>query len=300
MTDRTELYTIGQLAQRTGLTVRTIRFWSDLGLLPPTARTSGGYRLYDAPAVARLDLLRTLRDLGLGLDDVRRILDRQASVADVADAHARALDAEIRTLRLRRAVLRSVARRGSTTAELRLMSELARLSARERQRIIDDFVAEVFAGVPTDAPGAGLAGAMRALPAELPDDPSDAEVDAWVELAGLVADPAFRERVREMALAGAAGEPGPQLAPAVIETAREALAAGVAPESPQAQAVLDRTMAPALTGPERAALADRLATFTDRRVERYWQLVGILNGRPPFPPSAPAMEWLIAALRASV
>ncbi|MFG1952645.1 MerR family transcriptional regulator [Micromonospora sp. NPDC048830] len=100
MTDRTELYAIGQLARRTGLTVRTIRFWSDLGLLPPTTRTSGGYRLYDAAAVARLDLLRTLRDLGIGLDAARRILDRQASVADVAGAHVRALDAEIRTRRV--------------------------------------------------------------------------------------------------------------------------------------------------------------------------------------------------------
>ncbi|MEO3779463.1 MerR family transcriptional regulator [Micromonospora sp. B11E3] len=298
MTDRTELYAIGQLARRTGLTVRTIRFWSDLGLLPPTTRTSGGYRLYDAAAVARLDLLRTLRDLGIGLDAARRILDRQASVADVAGAHVQALDAEIRTLRLRRAVLRSVARRGGTTEELRLMTELARHSAEERQRIVDDFVAEVFAGVPADAPGAGLAGAMRALPAELPDDASDAEVDAWVELAGLVADPAFRERVRGMAVAGAAGDAGVELSPPSVEQAREALAAGVAPESPEAGAVLDRIVDPALPGRERAALADRLATFTDRRVERYWQLVGVLNRRPPFPPSVPAMEWLIAALRA--
>ncbi|WP_229402561.1 helix-turn-helix domain-containing protein [Micromonospora okii] len=298
MTDRTELYTIGQLARRTGLAVRTIRFWSDLGLLPTTTRSAGGYRLYDAPAVARLDLLRTLRGLGIGLDAARRILDRQESVADVAGAHVRALDAEIRTLRLRRAVLRSVARRGSTTEELRIMTELARLSAEERQRIIDDFVAEVFAGVPADAPGGGLAGAMRALPPALPDEPTDAEVDAWVELAGLVADPAFRERVREMALAGAAGDSGAELPPTALEQAREALAAGVAPESPEAAAVLAHLVDPALPGRERAALADRLATFTDRRVERYWQLVGVLNRQPPFPPSVPAGEWLIAALRA--
>ena len=107
MDDRTDLFTIGQLARRTGLSVRTIRFWSDLDLLPPTARSTGGYRLYDATAVARLDLVRSLRELGIGLDDVRRIVDRQSTVRDVAQAHIRALDAEIRTLRLRRAVLRS-------------------------------------------------------------------------------------------------------------------------------------------------------------------------------------------------
>jgi DNA-binding transcriptional MerR regulator len=69
----TGLLTIGELARATGLTVRTIRYWSDEGALPPVARSSGGYRLYDAESVARLELIRTLRELGLGLDDVRKV-----------------------------------------------------------------------------------------------------------------------------------------------------------------------------------------------------------------------------------
>ncbi|WP_091202516.1 helix-turn-helix domain-containing protein [Micromonospora narathiwatensis] len=296
MDDR--MFTIGQLAHRAGLPVRTIRFWSDEGLLPPTVRSAGGHRLYDAAAVARLELLRTLRELGIGLEPARAILDRQATVTEVAAAHVRALDAEIRALRLHRAVLRSITRRGGTTEELRLVNDLARLSARERQRIIDDFVAEVFAGLPGDAPGAGLADAMRALPAELPDEPTDAEVDAWVELATLVQDPAFRRRVREMAVAGASGDqPPPEPLPSV-EPAREAVAAGIAPDSPAGREVLDRIVDPACSDADRRALAARLATFTDQRVERYWQLVGVLRRQPPFPAAVPAMEWLIAALRA--
>ncbi|MFG3704085.1 MerR family transcriptional regulator [Micromonospora sp. NPDC047670] len=300
MDDRTDLFTIGQLARRTGLSIRTIRFWSDLDLLPPTARSAGGYRLYDAAAVARLDLVRSLRELGIGLDDVRRILQRRTSVREVAQAHARALDAEIRALRLRRAVLRSVARRGSTNEELRLMNDLARLSARERQQIIDDFVAEVFVGVEPGPGGDGLARAMRALPADLPDEPTDEEVDAWVELAELVADPDFRQRVRAMAVAGAGGTATPPPQPmSSIESARAALAAGIAPDSAEARAVLDEMVDPGLSRNERLALADDIEAFTDRRVERYWQLIGVLNRRPPFPPAVPAAEWLIAALRAA-
>jgi DNA-binding transcriptional MerR regulator len=140
VTDRSELFSIGQLARTTGLPVRTVRFWSDLGLVPPAGRTTGNYRVFDAAAAARLDLVRTLRELGIDLDTVERVLREQVTVADVAAAHVRALDAEIRTLRLRRAVLSSVARRGSTTEEMKLMHELAKLSARERQRIIDEFV----------------------------------------------------------------------------------------------------------------------------------------------------------------
>ncbi len=124
--------TIGQLASRTGLAVRTIRYWSDIGAVPPAGRTSGGHRLYDAESVARLELVATLRELGLGLDEVARVLAREATVADVAAAHVAALDARIRSLRLTRAVLSTVARRDPGTEEMTLMNKLARLSAAGR------------------------------------------------------------------------------------------------------------------------------------------------------------------------
>ncbi|MFC7740288.1 MerR family transcriptional regulator [Nocardiopsis composta] len=108
------LYTIGELAQRTGLSVKTIRFYADEGIVPPTARTTAGYRLYDAEAAARLDLVRTLRELGLGLPAIRGVLDGGGDLGQVAAAHAEALDARIRILRLRRAVLRTIARKEPT------------------------------------------------------------------------------------------------------------------------------------------------------------------------------------------
>lgn len=150
--DGTGLLTIGALARATGLPVRTIRYWSDEGALPPVARSSGGYRLYDAGSVARLELIRTLRELGLGLDDVRRVLTGEATVAQVAAAHVTALDARIRSLKVTRAVLSTVARRGSTAEETTLMNRLARLSAAERARILDDFMTEIFQGLDTADP----------------------------------------------------------------------------------------------------------------------------------------------------
>ena len=54
-------YSIGDLSRRSGLSVRTIRFYSDVGVVPASARSASGYRLYDVEAVARLDLVRTLR-----------------------------------------------------------------------------------------------------------------------------------------------------------------------------------------------------------------------------------------------
>src|SRR5262249_2187182 len=155
----------------------------------------------DAAAAARLDLVRTLRELGVDLETVERVLRGQVTVADVAAAHVRALDTEIRALRQRRAGLSSVARRGSATEEMKLMHELAKLAARERQRMIDEFVDEAWSGVEPRAENNHIAQGMRKMPADLPDDPSPEQVDAWVELAELVADPSFKARVREMVVA---------------------------------------------------------------------------------------------------
>lgn len=298
VSDRTELFSIGELARRTGLAVRTIRFWSDSDIIAPVGRSAGGYRLYDAGAVARVELVRTLRELGLELDAVRRVLTSRDTVQDVAEAHLAALDAEIRTLQVRRAVLRWVARRGSTTEELGLMNDVARMSADQRQRIIDDFVRETFEGVAEAAPGSHIAQAMRTMPAQLPDDPSAEQVEAWVELADLVADTDFRERVREMAVTGARGGGRPSVDPQLVfDHVPAAMVAGIDPRSAEGREVLHRIIAPGTQAARRAELADELATFTDGRVERYWQLLGVLNGWPTAPARVPAFEWLITALR---
>ncbi|MET0388332.1 MAG: MerR family transcriptional regulator [Polyangiales bacterium] len=293
--------TITDLARRSGISARTIRFWSDEGLIPVAARSAAMYRLYDAQALVRLDLVRTLRELGLGLPAITAILKQQSSLSEVAAVHVAALDTRIRDLRRERAVLRVVVRRGSDTQETQLMQQLMQTSAVERQRIIDEFVTQTFDGVAPDAPGAHIAQAMRCMPADLPDDPSDEQAEAWVELAALVRDPAFSARVREMALAGASSAPGAKLAvdmAHVREHGAAALSGGVDPTSAQADALLARVVPSTLSQAERKTLRQQLETFNDVRVERYWQLMGVLNGRPPFPPTAAACDWVINALRA--
>jgi DNA-binding transcriptional MerR regulator len=297
--------TVGQVARRVGVSARTVRFWSDEGLVEPVGRSASGYRTYDAAAVARLDLVRTLRELGLGLPMVRELLERRRTVAEIAAEHVRALDAELRVLRLRRALLHHLATATTSTEELRIMHELATLSARERQQMIDAFVERAFAGVPEDAPGANIAASMRTLPAELPDDPTSEQVSAWLELATLLQDPAFADRVREMALAGAMATPEEPDAMEVDmgrlqNLGRQALAEHVQPGTARAEALVAELLDDGrpLTPERRSMLADRLATFADARVERYWMLLGVLNGWPTWEPSVPAVEWWIATLRA--
>lgn len=65
---------IGEVAQRSGLPVKTIRFYSDEGLILPTSRTEGRYRLFDQGVYAELSLIRTLKALEIPLVDIKAIL----------------------------------------------------------------------------------------------------------------------------------------------------------------------------------------------------------------------------------
>jgi MerR family transcriptional regulator, copper efflux regulator len=64
-------YRISQLAERTGFTPSTLRFYEQAGLLPDTARTPGGYRTYDERTVDRLRFIARAKQLGLPLDEIR-------------------------------------------------------------------------------------------------------------------------------------------------------------------------------------------------------------------------------------
>jgi DNA-binding transcriptional MerR regulator len=185
--------TIGQLSARTGLPVRTLRFYADAGVLLQSGRSESGHRLFEADAVARARLVRTLRELGVGLADVKRVLAAEASLNDVAAAHARALDAQIRVLRLQRAVLRAVSR-STNSEELQLMTDLTTLTAEERRRILEDYLDAVFDGHPSP-----VADRLRLGAPELPDDPTADQVAAWVELAELLRDRDYIETGRRMA-----------------------------------------------------------------------------------------------------
>ncbi|UOX87819.1 MerR family transcriptional regulator [Amycolatopsis sp. FBCC-B4732] len=307
----TATFTIGELAKRTGLPVKTIRFYSDEGLLPPTERTDAGYRLYDAAAMARLELVRTLRELGLGLADVSAALARPATVGELATRHVEALDEQIRRLRLRRAVLRAVAKRNSELEEVNLMNRLASMSDEERKRLVDEFWDEMVAGLEVNEE---FYERMRAGKPELPDDPSPEQLEAWIEFAELVQDPSFRALIRGMSeqqsqqiKAGEFEQPAQawqQNWPGWVSRAEAAVEAGDSPTSEAGQ-TLASEIAAATARPDqdpasrefRTEMADRFETSGDPRAERYWQLLATINGWPPVPTAQPAVRFMVAALR---
>ncbi|SNS66261.1 DNA-binding transcriptional regulator, MerR family [Actinacidiphila glaucinigra] len=66
---------IGEVAARTGLSLRTIRHYEETGLVTPSARSQGGFRLYTETDVARLMVIRRMKPLGFSLDQMRDLLE---------------------------------------------------------------------------------------------------------------------------------------------------------------------------------------------------------------------------------
>jgi len=303
-------YPIGEMARRTGLPVKTIRYYSDIGVLPPAARTPAGYRRYGAADVIRLDLVRTLRELGVDLGTIRRVLDRQASLADVLTLHADALAAQAKALQVRQAVLRATVAAGAAPDYLARAQRVARLTAAERSAIVHGFLDQVMGDVPVDP---AVAARFRDAVPALPDDPTAEQIDAWVELAELVTDEDYVRRLREgiggfwRTVAGRYDDADFQAVNAELTAAAaEAARAGRSPADPAARPVIDAFVAAQarLHGraddPDfRAWLLSVYESGHDPRSERYWQLVAVINGWPATPsPVATAYRWLIDGLRA--
>ncbi|WNM32890.1 MerR family transcriptional regulator [Streptomyces sp. Li-HN-5-11] len=303
------LYSIGELARRTGLTVKAIRFYSDRGLVTPADRTSAGYRRYGPEAVARLALVRTLRELGLGLDAIRRVTDQELTLGEVAAEHAAALDVQIRILRLRRAVLTVTAEREPTFEEMERMHQLATLSEVERRRLVDEFLDAIFEG---GHGGPGRAAVRHSMTPELPGSPTDEQVAAWVELAELSMDPGFRTGMRSLVEEhvahrpdGAATPPRPDVVAVTRELVEAAVSSGMSPDSPQADAVvaaLTARCALAFGRPDdarlRGWLVHRLESAKDPRRDRYVNLLAVINGWPALDPLTPVIDWSVKAIRA--
>lgn len=81
---------IGEVAEQTGLSLRTIRYYEEVGLVTPSARTTGGFRLYSETDAARLRLVRRMKPLDFSLEemkDVLTVLDGLEGVDPLGEAH---------------------------------------------------------------------------------------------------------------------------------------------------------------------------------------------------------------------
>lgn len=107
VTSRT--WRVGELARATGLTVRTLHHYDQVGLLHPSGRTAAGHRLYDERDAARLYRIVALRDLGLALEAIGELLDGGPDLGQLLSEHLAHVDRQLTALQALRARLLGVA-----------------------------------------------------------------------------------------------------------------------------------------------------------------------------------------------
>ena len=305
-------YKIGELARMSGVSAKTIRFYSDIGALPPTATTEAGYRLYDDAARGRLETIRALREIGLDLPTIIDLLRDKVSATAALSVQLEALDHTLRTTRRQRVLLKAALDRGEAAALTYLdrARALARFSAIERQQFLNAQLERVFDGVPADEDWKTRFWQGAAL--DIPEDLNEDQFAAWLELAELMLDEEFLQRLNAIGRETWGGPRPPAGGAGIIDAlntlyADVAAALGDGPLSPhdeRGRQLLDRYIAhqAAAQGrpPDDPALIAETLTWIERNTEpraaRYWELIGIIKGWPPSPVAA-AHDWLVDGLR---
>ncbi|MFH8786925.1 MerR family transcriptional regulator [Streptomyces roseoverticillatus] len=302
------MWSIGELAERAGVTVKTVRFYSDRGLLPEAGRSAGGHRRYGPEALGRLRLIRSLRALDLPVPDVGRVLDREDAMEDaLEDAVAgqlRELGSQLAALRWREAALQLVrdCPAGERADRLRLVGAVSAPPSTAA-------LARFWRGwLPPRLPARVLAAVVDQAVPQPPADPTPAQVLAFARLHALVSGPC-----PGAAGAGdwqpAAHRTGGGYRPAVLY---EGLSEAYALASPALRAhrapydgeALDcfveayaRSRGTRDTPAFRRELSSQLAA--DPRIDLYWQLAAELWG-PAQPTPGASHDWLCAALDAQI
>lgn len=126
---------IGRVAAATGANVQTIRYYEQIGLMPPPVRTEGGQRRYSDKHIRRLAFIRNARDLGFSVEAIERLLDLAnspdrpcAEVLDVAEAQLAAVRSRMLRLRSLERELTLLVRscRGGSIRECRIVEALSK------------------------------------------------------------------------------------------------------------------------------------------------------------------------------
>jgi DNA-binding transcriptional MerR regulator len=127
---------IGEVAARVGLSLRTIRHWDEVGLVVPSERSAGGFRLYTEADIERLTLVKTLKPLEFSLEQMRELLDTiDAIEADTGEDSAHTAELMRRLAMYRAAADGRVEALRAQVQGLELLSRaLRRLANTARQR----------------------------------------------------------------------------------------------------------------------------------------------------------------------
>ncbi|WP_377273185.1 MerR family transcriptional regulator [Peterkaempfera sp. SMS 1(5)a] len=173
---------IGELAARTGLPVKTIRYYSDIGLLPESGRSRGGHRRYAADALSRLRLIQRLRALDTPIAAIAAVMTGEHSLADLVTRELDTAQAHLRELTWRQGILQALDNcpEPERLRRLALLAEVGRLDE-AHDRLVRYWHWALPAGLPHRLTRAVIEGAVPLPPAT----PTSSTVLAYAELHAL-------------------------------------------------------------------------------------------------------------------
>ena len=308
------LYKIGEVSRLSGVSVKTVRHYSDKGVLPPSGYTEGGYRLYSGADRARLELIRTLRAAGFDLATIRRLLEGEGDPSEALKLQAEAMDLQLRNLKRQRVLLESAI--GHDDDAKAYYPDRARalglLEAKEREAFLAEHLEKGLEGVPIDPDV--KAWFWRAIVTDMPEDLDEEQLEAWAELARLASDETFIEALRKQtkpvweAAEGSFDSPGWNRATrAALDEASKFVREGRLPTEKHEQRVVEdwiEASARALGKQDDPSFAGWVLSHHERtydpRMERYWELIATLKRWEYDPTIAEAYRWLIEGLRRQV
>lgn len=292
------MWSIGELAEHAGVTVKTVRFYSDRGLLPEAARSAGGHRRYGPEALDRLRMIRSLRTLDLPVPDVGRVLDSEDALEDAIAGQLRELGSRLAALRWREAALQLL--RNCTPEERaeRLLLVGAMTTPPDTAPMARFWRYWLPARLPARLVSAIL---ERAVP-EPPADPAPAHVLAFARMHALVTGSCAGNDRQQPEVHRPDGDYRPAvLYEGLIEAfalASPDLQTGRPPREGEALDAFVDAHARACGTRDTPAFRHRLGTMlaAEPRIDRYWQLKAELSGPSSEPTPGAAHDWLHAAL----
>lgn len=127
---------IGEVAERTGLTQRTLRYYESIGLLPPASRMEGGFRLYTDDDLHRLEQIMQLKELlGVSLAEIRQIVDADDLLQLIRRETKHEVDPAEKRVRLEQAIEVITDQLGLVRRRISAMKELQARYERRLERI---------------------------------------------------------------------------------------------------------------------------------------------------------------------
>ncbi|MHB1684225.1 MAG: MerR family transcriptional regulator [Bacilli bacterium] len=182
-------YAIGEAARLTGLSVKTIRYYANEGVVSPAIVSDNGYRLYSPSDLWRLGLVRLLRQLEFGLPEIRKIRNRSLDVPEIVLWQREVLDLQIqRLLRVRALLERIPAGVWGVESLVYLHTILEAMQMSKEQK--EEWLAEHWSSamIPEDAPESWRQSFLGQIKDSLPDDLTVEQAHAWGELQTVLAD----------------------------------------------------------------------------------------------------------------